>query len=114
MAVSSKSKSKVVKKKPSRIKKATAEKSNGLRKVTFQAKAPEGSEVFLVGSFNNWEPGTITLKHNGNSLYATVVSLPAGRHEYKFVINGTWHIDEQCEQWVPNSFGSLNSVVEVM
>lgn len=83
------------------------------RKVEFIAKAAAGSKVFLVGSFNNWDPKATAMKHNGDSQYKRAVSLPAGHHEYKFIINDTWHIDEQCPQWVPNAYGSLNSVVEV-
>ena len=83
------------------------------RKVEFRAKAAAGSKVFLVGSFNDWNPKATAMKHNGDSQYKRAVTLPPGRHEYKFLINDTWHIDEQCQQWVPNSYGSLNSVVEV-
>ena len=88
-------------------------KNNKPRKIEFLAKATAGSKVFLAGSFNNWDPKAVAMKHNGDSQYKAIVSLPPGRHEYKFVINGIWHMDEQCRQWVPNSFGSLNSVVEV-
>jgi len=90
-----------------------AEKNNKPRKVKFQVKAAEGNTVFLAGSFNNWDPKAITLKKNGNGLYATTVSLAPGRHEYKFLVNGAWQLDEQCQQRAPNSCGSFNSVVEV-
>jgi hypothetical protein len=55
--------------------------------------------------------------HSGLSAgghYSTTVALPPGRHEYKFVVNGEWQIDEKCPQWVPNASGTLNSVVEVV
>lgn len=93
--------------------KETAGGVNKPRKVKFQVKAVKGSNVFLAGSFNNWDPKAIALKHNGDGNYEATVSLPSGRHEYKFVINGSWQNDEQCKQRVPNSCGSLNSVVEV-
>jgi 1,4-alpha-glucan branching enzyme len=85
-----------------------------MREVKFQAMAPDGSAVFLAGSFNNWDPEALALSHNGDGVYERTVQLPAGRHEYKYVINGVWRIDAQCKQWMPNSLGSLNSVVEVV
>lgn len=90
----------------------TAEKSKS-RKVEFHARAVPGSKVFLVGSFNNWDPKATTMKHYGDSQFKRAVSLPAGRHEYKFIINDTWHIDGECPQWVQNCYGSFNNVVEV-
>lgn len=87
--------------------------SNRRRKMRFQVKAEKGSSVFLAGSFNNWDPNAITLKQNGDGLYSTSVSLPPGRHEYKFIINGAWRNDEQCQQLASNSYGSHNNVIEV-
>jgi len=81
--------------------------------VKFEVNAPKGSAVFLAGSFNNWAPNAITLEHIGDGFYTASVPLPPGRHEYKFVINGEWQIDDKCQQWVPNSSGTLNSMVEV-
>ncbi|MEI6807697.1 MAG: isoamylase early set domain-containing protein [bacterium] len=82
-------------------------------KVEFRAKAADGSKVFLVGSFNDWDPKATPMKRNGDSVFKKAIDLPIGRHEYKFLINDTWHIDEQCPQWVQNAFGSLNSVIEI-
>jgi 1,4-alpha-glucan branching enzyme len=84
------------------------------RKVKFQKKAESGSRVFLVGTFNNWDPKAIRLRNTGNGSYERTVSLCPGRYEYKFLVNDTWQIDEDCRQWAPNNFGSLNSVIEVI
>jgi len=81
--------------------------------VEFRTKAPEGSEVFLAGTFNNWDPKMTPLTHKGGGLYSTAVSLSSGRYEYKFVIDGKWQLDEECPLWSPNDQGSLNSVAEV-
>lgn len=92
---------------------ATPGTGSSIRMVEFRTKAAEGSKVFLAGSFNNWDQKATPMTLDGGSLYTTSVPLPPGRHEYKFIVNGRWQIDEQCKQWVPNKFGSLNSVVEV-
>ena len=88
--------------------------SASCKPVLFEIEAPQDSEIFLAGSFNNWDPAARRLKMNGNGKFATRVNLPAGRHEFKFVINGAWQADPDCPQWVPNEHGSLNSVVDVM
>lgn len=91
----------------------SAEISSRQRSVKFQVRATQGSEVFLAGSFNNWDPNSIALKRNGGGLYSASVNLAPGRHEYKFLVDGAWRNDEQCSQQVANCHGSLNSVIEL-
>lgn len=86
---------------------------SALRKVKFEIAAEPGSDVAVAGSFNNWDPAANRMKLNGHGTFVTNVKLPVGRHEYKFVINGVWQADPNCPNWVPNSYGSLNSVAEV-
>ena len=52
--------------------------------------------------------------------WAVALSLPAGRHEYKFVVDGEWCCEPGCEkvyqgcpQCVPNSSGTMNRFVVV-
>jgi len=97
------------------VKAGTAVAGNGdkFRRIEFRTRASDGSEVFLAGSFNSWDPTATPLEFSGDSSYSTTLRLPRGRYEYKFVVNGRWQIDEQCKNWVPNLFGSLNSVLEI-
>ena len=39
--------------------------------------------------------------------------LAPGHYEYKYVVNGTWCVDPQCDDWRANDHGSLNSVLQV-
>jgi hypothetical protein len=41
------------------------------------------------------------------------VWLPAGRYEYRFVVDGNWISDPCAKESVQNTFGSTNSVVVV-
>jgi 1,4-alpha-glucan branching enzyme len=91
----------------------TRKRVDKLYDVAFMAKAEEGSRVFLAGSFNQWDQSAIAMKHNGDHTFVTTVKLPPGRHEYKFVINNVWRIEEQCPLWAKNDQGSFNSVIEV-
>lgn len=51
-------------------------------------------------------------KARDGSFRASFVIIP-GRHEYKFVADGIWVVDEGGERKVQNIFGSFNSIVEV-
>jgi 1,4-alpha-glucan branching enzyme len=84
------------------------------KKVSFQLTVEPGSEVFVAGSFNDWNPTQYRMSDNPGSGHckATLV-LPPGRHEYKFVVNGEWRLDPNCAESVPNDCGALNSVISV-
>jgi 5'-AMP-activated protein kinase regulatory beta subunit len=84
------------------------------KKVQFELEAEAGSKVFVAGTFNEWDPTKNPMKDNPNSgKFVTTMLLPAGRHEYKFVVNGEWRVDPKCSEWTPNDCGSLNSVLTV-
>ena len=84
------------------------------KKVSFLLETEPGSSVYLAGTFNNWKYKRHPMRDNPDSGHfkATLV-LPPGRHEYKFVVNGEWRVDPNCPEWVPNSQGTLNSVIAV-
>ncbi|MEY2971031.1 MAG: hypothetical protein RLZZ599_1404, partial [Bacteroidota bacterium] len=72
--------------------------------VTFQvdlgSAAASGNGVHVAGSFQSWSPSTTSMSQVGTStVYATTVSVPAGKLEYKFLNGNAWGSDES----VPNS-----------
>jgi 1,4-alpha-glucan branching enzyme len=84
------------------------------KRVRFDLSVEPGSQVFVAGTFNDWSPTANPLKDNpGSGHCKTTLRIPAGTHEYKFVVNGVWIVDPKCEEWVPNGCGSLNSVLHV-
>ena len=86
----------------------------GRKRAVFHVKANPGSEVFLSGSFNNWdEKGKKMKDANGKGEYAAMLYLPKGQHEYKYIINGEWHVDPDCPKWVQNECGTLNSLITI-
>lgn len=83
-------------------------------RITFTVRADVGSTVFLAGDFNNWDPTAkemVDKKKDG--LFSATLSLPVGEHQYKFIINGTWCVDPECNEWVQNPHGTLNSIKRV-
>ena len=88
-------------------------RNRGKRRLLFEVEAPAGAEVFVAGNFNSWQPDKHRLTDKGHpGQYRRHVYVEPGTIEYKFLIDGKWHIDAKCSRWTPNEFGTLNSVVE--
>ena len=81
----------------------------------FVARFPGARSVAVVGSFNDWRAGSITLEdrdHDG--VWRGVVVLPAGAHEYMFVVDGErWVADPLAGRYVEDDFGRENSLLIV-
>ena len=84
------------------------------KNVNLQLAVKPGSEVFVAGTFNDWDPKQHRMSDNPGSGHCKItLVLPPGRHEYKFVVDGEWLVDPNCPESVPNAQGSLNSVLTV-
>ena len=84
------------------------------KRVNLELTGKPASDVFVAGSFNDWDPTAKPLKPvGGNGQYRATLMLPQGRHEYKFVVDGAWHIDPQNPDVVANDRGSQNSILVV-
>jgi 1,4-alpha-glucan branching enzyme len=70
-------------------------------------------QVFLAGSFNDWKIDSIPLKKADDSHWEVDLDLPSGTYEYRFVVDGEWISDPKSKDYVPNVFGSFNSVLHV-
>jgi len=94
-------KKKTVKKAVKKAVKKTAKKQT-LKKdeklVKFQVQADAGSEVYVAGSFNGWDPKANKLSKVKDA-YSASIALVKGHYEYKFVINGVWCVDPNCAEW---------------
>jgi hypothetical protein len=73
--------------------------------------APRASKVSLVGDFNGWDDTKSPLVRIPDSgLWRVTLPLPAGRHEYQFVVDGTWLPDPGAPVAGDDGFGRTNSV----
>ena len=86
--------------------------TKGKRRITFEFRADSGTNVFVAGTFNDWDSTQKKLTRKNGS-YKAIMMLPKGRYEYKFLVNGKWCVDPECPEWVTNGVGSLNSVLVV-
>jgi 1,4-alpha-glucan branching enzyme len=67
--------------------------------------------AFLAGSFTDWQPTRMRRQKDGS--FVSVQTIPPGAYEYKFILDDEWIVDPDNSAWTPNSFGSVNSVVNV-
>jgi Glycogen recognition site of AMP-activated protein kinase len=81
----------------------------------FVGRFPGAQSVHVVGSFNDWRPGSIPLEDvDQDGVWRTTVVLPAGAYEYMFVVDGErWVPDHLAERLVADQFGRENSIVIV-
>jgi 1,4-alpha-glucan branching enzyme len=85
-------------------------KNEKKKTITFKLHAPEAQSVSLVGDFNSWNPDSHPIK-NSNGLWKTTMSLPPGRYEYRFLVDGHWQNDPDCAAYAANPFGSENCII---
>ncbi len=88
--------------------------------VEFSCHAPKAQAVFVAGTFNDWkEDATPLHDHQPNGKWTGTVPLSPGRYEYKFVVDGQWSCEpgtaesREDPKCCPNSFGTMNRVLEV-
>jgi 1,4-alpha-glucan branching enzyme len=89
---------------------------NKSREIEFVVEAPEAKEVFLAGSFNNWDSHSLPMKKNRRGLWKTTVELAPGRYSYKFMADGAWitgAVGTECPEVVVADTGGMNCVYTV-
>ncbi|KAK9791564.1 hypothetical protein WJX73_004531 [Symbiochloris irregularis] len=68
-----------------------------------------GQVVHLCGSFTRWvETVPMSPVQGSPGLFAVVVHLPPGYHQYKFVVDGQWRHDEG-QPFMPDPLGNVNN-----
>jgi len=74
----------------------------------FVGHFPGARSVEVVGSFNDWRRGALALRDEDNDgIWHGAVVLPAGQHEYMFVVDGErWVADPLAGRYVDDGFGA--------
>ncbi|MCX6992693.1 MAG: glycogen-binding domain-containing protein [Kiritimatiellaeota bacterium] len=84
------------------------------KQVTFTFKNDPGKEVFIAGSFNNWDQKHDKLTEtNQPGIYTITIMVARGRYEYKFVVDNVWYVDPKNPESAVNDRGWMNSVFTV-
>ena len=84
--------------------------------VTFTLPADvQADSVALCGEFNEWSAENIRLARDGDGSWRATVALEPGHtYRYRYLLDGErWENAWQADGYVPNSYGSADSVVFV-
>ena len=83
-------------------------------RVTFSLPAEVGAEsVALCGEFNGWDKVKHSLKRRKDGSFSTTISLqPGAAYRFRYWVDGErWENDWAADKYLPNEFGSEDSVV---
>lgn len=84
-------------------------------RVTF--KLPEdvkAKKAHLVGDFNDWDKQSHPMRKLKKGDFSLTISLDPGKYRFRYWLDGErWENDWEADAYLPNSFGSEDSVVEV-
>jgi 1,4-alpha-glucan branching enzyme len=96
--------------------KKTFSKTGETCRVTFIVPPEvDAQEVHLCGEFNDWNETSHPLKRRKDGRFTTTLTLETG-HSYRFrylLDNERWENDFTADAYVPNEFGSDDSVVKL-
>lgn len=99
---------------PESEKKAEKPAADQIRSVRITYTSASATEVSIIGSFNNWEPGATLMTKEAKGGWAASLQLRPGRYTYKLLVNRKQKIvDPSNPVTEPDGFGGRNSVLEV-
>ena len=80
--------------------------------VRFVLVAPEAQRVNVAGTFNQWDANATPLVRTGGSgTWTATLTLPAGQHQYAFIVDGVRWVPDPAAPAVDDGFGRRNSVL---
>jgi len=83
------------------------------KKTTFMLRAPEATEVFVAGSFNEWDQTANPLERDEEGMWACALLLEPGEHEYRFIVDKVWWDDPLNLVRRQTEFGCENCIIIV-
>lgn len=96
-----------------RMRDMVKESSQDILTTTFSIFAPEAQSVYVTGSFNDWSLDESCRLNNENGTWKLILALKPGIYKYQFIVDGKWQEDPGNAMKERNSFGDINSLVEV-
>ncbi|MEI7998982.1 MAG: AAA family ATPase [Candidatus Omnitrophota bacterium] len=91
----------------------TKESAEFIGLANFSLNAPQAQSVYVTGSFNDWSLDDKCRMTNTNNLWNLRLSLKPGTYKYQFIVDGKWQEDPENKNIERNSFGDINSIIEV-
>jgi len=81
--------------------------------VRFSYDAAGAKSVFVTGSFNDWSLDDHCRLKQADGKWEAVIALKPGVYKYQFIVDGVWKEDPRNPNKERNSFGDINSLIEV-
>ncbi len=83
-------------------------------KVKFSFKPELAETVEILGLNSDWQNAIIMSKRKDGSFNAEVNLPKDSTHEFKYLVdNAEWLNEPEADQQVPNTFGTINSVISL-
>jgi chromosome partitioning protein len=79
----------------------------------FVYEAPNAKSVFVTGSFNDWSLDDTCRLQEKDGRWELEIPLKPGLYKYQFIVDGIWREDPFNSRKERNSFGDVNSLIEV-
>jgi hypothetical protein len=80
--------------------------------VRFVLYAPEARAVAVAGTFNQWDASAAPLvRSDPAGVWTATLVLPAGEHQYAFVVDGRRFVADPAAPAVDDGFGRKNSLL---
>jgi 1,4-alpha-glucan branching enzyme len=86
---------------------------NQTQPVQIEFHHEQAQAVFIAGTFNDWRPTVTPMISRGGGRWTKELSLPPGRYEYRYVVDGEWLCDPAATEQASNPYGGSNSVLVV-
>ncbi len=86
----------------------------GVCKVTFELpKEVEAQTASIAGDFNSWDVNATPMKRKRDGSFSAAINLEAGKeYRFRYWLDGArWENDWHADAYLPNSFGTEDSVV---
>jgi hypothetical protein len=99
---------------PDTVARPAAPPAEQLKGVTVRYAGADATEVSIIGSFNNWEPGATPMRREAPGKWIVVLHLRPGRYPYKLLVNRRQKlVDPANPATEPDGFGGTNSILQV-
>jgi len=96
-----------------RIQKIVKEETQKLFPTRFAIDVSGAKSVYVTGSFNDWSLDDSCRLEKVDGQWRVDIPLKSGFYKYQFIVDGVWKEDPVNPRRERNSFGDINSLVEV-
>ena len=96
-----------------RMQKVVKKETQELFATRFAIDATGAKSVYVTGSFNDWSLDDTCRLEETDGEWRVEIPLKPGFYKYQFIVDGIWKEDPANPRRERNSFGDINSLVEV-